>query len=718
MAAQPNAQPKAPRLFPPTVARKRFERRILKRVALREERSFLLELYELDEAGERYSRPEELTAEQARRLKTIAAAVRHNRGVLQPVKLALLGVIAGAGVVFVLFFADNLIEYGATRGLESLFGARVEFGELRVRPLEPGFSFTSLAVADRNRPFRNLFELGYTELRFDLGQLLRGKLVARTIETQEIRWGTERERSGALPPERLPAPRETDDPALEIPQVDELLADRFSDIDPEALVRSHYDALETPVYLAALARDIEDAIDRYQAEVPRLEARARSAAERAEEVADIRPAELRSVEAVRDAYRTVESAYHELDGGVEEVQRIRAELHEDAGRYRDEFEQVSAVVRNDVAYLRDLVPEFDFTDASAIAAFVLPELYEPLSEQYQRIRTVWDAIDRLRARERPDPPDAGRVGRTIEYPARDYPRVLFERIQFSVGERAARDLYELTVAAVSSEPPLVDDPTTVRFARYDGEREIEAGGILDMRGGSAEELEITSAMSGFEFSLGRRSGIVSIEEAAGLYDLETDLRLPRSGAPRGAVRLGIEELALEVPEDDTIASLAREILYSVPRVSVDIEFGSDGRVRAHSNLDGPFRTELRGFFEERRNELQQRVEDELERRLQDEISRREDELAELQRYREEIEGYVARVQEYRAEVATLRDRLENRTAELREEAERRVRDAAEEARREAEERAREEAEEARREAEERARDEAERQLDRALDRFR
>ncbi|GEM_PF-3504527 len=697
------AQPKAPKLFKATIPRDRFERRILKRVVLREERSFLLELYALDEAGTAYTRPLELTADQARRLRTIAAAVRHNRGVLQPVKLALLGAVAAAALVFVVFFADNLIERGATRGLESLFGARVEFGELRVRPLQPGVSFGSLAVADKNRPYRNLFELGYTELRFDLAQALRGKLVARNIETQEVRWNTEREQSGALPPERAPAPRDTDDPALEFPRLDQLVSDRFADIDPEELIRSHYGRLTTPEHLTAFAREIEDSIDRYQAEIPGLEARARSAAERAEEVTDIRPAELRSVDAVRDAYRTVERAYLELDDGVEEVRQIRADLQEETQRYRNELERTGVLIQDDIAYLRELVPEFDFTDASAIAAFVVPELYEPLNEQYQRIRTVWDAIDRLRARERPDSPDAGRVGRSIEYPARNYPRVLLERVAFSVGDRAARDLYELTVGAVSSEPRLVDDPTTAHFARFDDEREIEAGGVLDMRDGSAGELEIASKMNGFEFSIGGRSGIVSIEGAKGKYDLETDLRIRRSGFPQGAVRVGLEELALEVPEGDQIASLARDILYSIPRVSVDLEFGPGGAISAHSNLDGPFQAELRGFFESRRRELQQRVGDEAERRLQDELSQREDQLAELRRYREQVEGYVARVEEYRAEVATLRTRLDSRTADLEQEAERRVRDAAEEARRE---------------AEGRAREEAEQQIDRALDRFR
>ncbi len=705
--------PRAPGLFQPSIPRRTFDRKILGRVAVNEERRFLEGLYSFNAERETYERPETLDPEQVRRLKTIAAAVRHNRGVLQPAKLALLGMIAAAIVVFVLFFADALIERAATRGLESLFQARVEFSDLRVRPLQPGFGFNSLQVADRNRPYRNLFELGRAEVRLDLGQLLRGKLVVRNIEAQEIRWNTRRESSGALPPERLTDPREPEAPGLELPDLRELAIERFAEIDPEEFVRAHFEQLTTPAHLSELAEELEAAGERYRSEIPRLERTARSAADHGQEAAALRPAELRSVDAIRDAYRTVERAYSEIDTAVAEVRTLHREAEQDVERYRTEIEAVGDLVAADLAYVRGLVPEIDLTDRSAIAALVLPELYDPLHDRYRQIRTIWDAVDRLRTRERPADPTARRSGRTIVFPARDYPRVLLEQLSFSVGGREARDLHELRVEAISSQPELVENPSRVQFTRFDGPRTVTASGVLDMRGETAprdsgngaaqERLRLATSMEGFAFELGGRSGIVSFDQAEGNYDLSADLQFARSGVPTGTVRLGLEELELAVPDDDRIATLAREIFYSVPRVTVDFELRPEGRLRAGSNLDRPFREQLAGYLSERRVALQQRIAAELDARLAAELQRREEQLAELNAFREQAEGYLAQVRLHRAEVADLRDRLERRTAELEEEAERRVREAAEQARRE---------------AEERARREAERQIDRALDRFR
>jgi len=696
-------KPGIPRLFPPAIRKQQFERRILKRVALRDERAFLTGLYQLDETENSYRRPDEPDQEQIKRLRAIASAVRHNRGVLQPAKLALIGVVAAVAAAFVLLFADALVERAATRGLESLVQARVEFSQLRVRPLQPGLSFDSLSVANPRKPFRNLFELGFTEVRLDLGQLLRGKLLARNIETREFRWDTRREVSGALPAARTVGPADEPAAALELPRVDQMVSERFAEIDPEELIRSHFNELRTPALLAELGEGMQADLQRYRGDIPQLESRARAAAEQAQSVSDINPGELRSVGTIREAYRTVENAYAEVDGAAAAVQELRDRAQADLQRYREELAAIGELTAADLAYLQDLVPDFRLADVSAIAAFVLPELYEPLNERYEQVLTVWRVVDRLRARERATSPAYRREGRVVEYPARDYPRVLFERIAFSAGDRAARDLYEITAAAISSSPEIVDAPSSVQLTRYDEDKEVAFSAILDMRTGRTDELDLASRFEGYRFEIGERSGMVSFEGAEGRYNLETKLQLGRSSLPTGTIRLGIEDLQLAVPQGDRIAASARDILYSVPRVTIDLELRDGGRFRASSNLDEPFLAELRGVFEERRAAVQHRVADELDRRLSAELQAREQQIADMAAYRDQVHAYLVRVRGHRSEVAAVRDRLERRTAELEDEAERRVRQAAEQARRE---------------AEQRARQEAERQIDRTLDRFR
>ncbi len=711
---------KAPKLFPPTIPRKRFEQRILKRVAVQDEKRFLSDLYRPTPGEEVYRRDQELDQAQVRKLKKIAKAVRHNRGFLQPVKVGLLAVVAGIAAIVILFFADRMIEQGATAGLESLFGARVELGDLRIRPLQPGFSFESLEVADRHEPYRNLFELGRTEVRLDLAQLFRGKLVARTVETHELRWDTERETSGRLPADRRPEAEErVDADALRPPELDQLVAERFADIDPREFVEKHFQQLATPGRLMELMEAAERDIEHYAGRAQEAESRVRSLSNEAEAILAIDPSELRSIDSVRNAYETVNSAYTEADETVAEIRATRDRVESDYERYQGELREIPDLVTEDAGYLRELVPEFDLADASAVGALVLPELYHPLNERYRRARTIWDAIERLRDDgDDPDVEDATRrSGRTVEFPEHSYPGILFEHVALSVGERAAHDLQELRIRAVSSNPQLVGEPTTLTFSHLDGSRELDLRAVLDMRSGRAAGMEMDLGMRGYEFQIGNRSGIIPFSNAAGTYHLEGDLPLRRAGSPSGSLKLRFDQLVLDVVEDNRVAILARDVVDSVPHVDLDLRFTPEGEVTMHSNLDGPLQDELYRFLQERRAEVQERVTAEVERRLEQELARYEEEIAQLETYYEDLRSYAERARNYRQEIDRLEDRLANRADNLRAELEERAREAADEARREAEERAREAADDARREAEERARDEIEDRFDGIRDRF-
>jgi hypothetical protein len=175
-----------PRLFPAAIPESRFQKAILRRVHTSGDREFLLGLYALDADGTR-RRKEELAEPEAKRLGRLAKSIAANRGAVQVPKLIILAVIVAAVIVFNLLFKNALLTRALVAGLEGVFVARSEVAGLDFRLLGGTIAIDRIAVADRDRPMRNLFELGRTKLAIDAFRLLEGNVIVRDLVCEDVR---------------------------------------------------------------------------------------------------------------------------------------------------------------------------------------------------------------------------------------------------------------------------------------------------------------------------------------------------------------------------------------------------------------------------------------------------------------------------------------------------------------------------------------------------
>jgi hypothetical protein len=200
---------KAPKLFPSVIAERLFQKRILERVHTVGDRKFLETLYQPGAGGMR-RRKTDLGEQDLRRLAGLAKSITANRGVVQVPRLIILGVIVAAAIVVNLAFKNALLTRALVAGLEGVFNARAEVAGLDFRVLGGSIAIDAIAVADRDRPMRNLFELGPTELSIDVFRLFEGSVIIRNLECRDVRWDTPRAASGPSPwhrHSRTPKPR-------------------------------------------------------------------------------------------------------------------------------------------------------------------------------------------------------------------------------------------------------------------------------------------------------------------------------------------------------------------------------------------------------------------------------------------------------------------------------------------------------------------------------
>lgn len=711
---------KPPRLFGTVIPAKRYEKKILKRIPLVGEREFLAGLYQKD--GDTYVRPDDLPKKDTAHLRRLAKAVKHNRGLLQPVKLGLLAAIAGASLVFLLFFLSPILSRTIERGLESAFVARSDLAGFSIRPFDPGLSFDSLVVADRNRPMYNLFEIHSVRVQLDLGQLLRGRVVIRDLDAGELRFATGRSESGALPdthPARRAASADRQETRSTLREdaaglvqdgVDQLLS-----LDVEQIVAAELSRLTTPgvvdEQITSIRAEITDAREQIR-DVQEDLASFRRDSQRLLST-DVRS--IRSVDQLVSLYEETDAVARDAQAITSQVAAVSADVGESQARVTAAVEAITAAVQRDLSGIQERIPSASDVVAGPVAAFVEPHLFAIVEPYRDTIDTVLNAVRWLQARSADSDSAAqpGRQGRTVTFPSREYPRFLLERA--AAGAAIASIQYSAELTSLSSNPDMMPEPTRARYQQQWNGRGAHVHAAFDTRTNATTPFDLDVLLERQPLTFTIPNAPFSFTGLAGSFDLTAEARLIEDNGSLGeelAAFLSVVPDELSFSSDGLIVQRVRSVIERAGSIDITIRApAARGEAAVETNLDGPIRDEIAAFLAEQRDEILAQVEAAVRREIDEQRARYEQELEQIVALYAEIEGYVAEARTLADQVREQRNAIDARIAGLRDELEDRARAEVEAARAEAERRAREEAEAAAREAEGRVREEAGRIID-------
>ena len=200
---------KLPRLFRKTYKEKKFRKRILKFLRLPADREFVDGLFAREEKTtpkgktlvfRRVPDAAHIPLQDCKRLKKLGKAVKKQRhGRVRLLYIALVFAAFAAILCVIGLFRNRIARAAVTAAMQGIFGAKCDIGRIDLDIFHTRFTIEDLAVADKNEPMKNLFEVGRFDLYFNLLELTRGKLVSENMELTGVTWGTVRETSGALP---------------------------------------------------------------------------------------------------------------------------------------------------------------------------------------------------------------------------------------------------------------------------------------------------------------------------------------------------------------------------------------------------------------------------------------------------------------------------------------------------------------------------------------
>ena len=659
---------KVPKLFKTELSEKRFRKKVIRGIYIESELRFVLGLYSKGADG-RYRRPEQLNTEDTKRLQQLARSIKKNRGVLRTGKVSLLVIVIAAILVFNFVFKNRLLEQALERGLESVFSARAEVSDLDFRILSGRLFFAHLSVADREQPFRNLFELGATEVDLNTAELLKAKVVVTNLESLEIGWNTPRQTSGALAESGEAEKEVAGDRGQR-----KGLSLNLSSLDAKALVDDQMQKLSSPARITALNTRLRTLQQQWQLTVDKGR---RDVAELSGRIDSVRSMDVRSLDTLpelRQAVADIREAAAALGQLKNDVQVVNTQINADREEIEAARSDFERAVDADVAYLTTLSDLSSGELKNLVSDVVAGYLEQTLGRYYGYARRVKGYADK--ADKSPDKSSAGRRegGANIPFAAAVYPRFLLENAGVSVTGMGTSETIEGSVQNVSSDPDLLGRPITFAFSRTKADKQLSVDGVFDRRRNRENDLTLAVRAANYSVDLSEGLENLGLRSLSALYRFQTDFTLSRLGdTADGSGVLELYDLVLQPAEEqELLGRTVYETLGSIVTVAVEFDYTLSGgglsKVVARSNIDEQLGRALKDRVAEIAAQYERRLKEELSARIEAQLEENEALYGAFRELEQAAGGNLADVAAYEAVLERKRSEVEKRISDSQKQA--------------------------------------------------
>ena len=667
---------KLPRMFRKPIPKKRFEKKILRRIHLAKERDFLLSITTMDE-HQRYVVSKDLSKADFKRLSALSRAVRKNRGVVTSWKAAILAVIIGALLIFNFVFKDRLAEAGMEAALKGIFQAQVEAEGVHVSLFHGSVSFDSLAVADRSRPMENLFELSRSELRINIWELLKKRLIIERVICSGIQMGTPRESSGALPGVVA------DEGAFSVAESGSSgLGVLLTDTDPEALLQSQLERLGSFAYIDEVNSRYRQAIDVWPERIQALQDDLESGRDAAERIAALDLQDIDTLQEAAEAAKILQDNVPQVEKAATTVRRTHRDFQEEWESLTDLQESIQRVIQDDYRLLESVVanPGGELAGVASQAAENL--LKARIGKYYDYALRAVDASKKMKSEKETEETASRRRGTVIHFPVRGYPRFMIQELYVSYGSAGSGEYLEASVHDIGSSQEIIGRPLRFSLKAEEGSHRIGGEGFLDTRDGAEEYLFLEGDFAGGRFDIGNALSGIGLEELKGSVMGNIDFTIDSGMNGTGTADIKLEDMDPVFQDAENILQSAfREVLSGTNSADFTVSFDADEngftRFRVDSNLDALLASRVENFLGAEAERLRERLRELLQVKLSSALEENTRLESLLGTYGSELAGKLRDAGSMEDNAGSRQEGLDARLQEIRDEAASEVQDTAE-----------------------------------------
>jgi uncharacterized protein (TIGR03545 family) len=655
---------KTPGVFKKPIMEKKFKRRFLKYIEHPGDKKFFTECFTLQE--EKYVIRSDLTKVDVKKMKALLKWVKKNRkGPIKVVPLLFAGIVVAAIAIFFTVFANPLLEYAMEKGLEAIFEAKSDVDNLRISLIKFRIAIGGVTVADRNKPMTNLFQLGRTEIRLRPAAVLRGKIYIEEIRSDNIRFGTERAYSGALPDKPPKVKEKKEVQKAEGPPLIDL-----QNFDAMALLNQEYDKLNTPKLYDQAINAYNETAAKWKGQIEGASARVSELRSSAQPILSVNVSSLRDLESIQSTIKEINDMVSSVQGAVDDATNMVNGIETDIKAAVQLEQNARTAITDDLNHLKSYI---NLEGGAAFAAFepFIRDILSDTAEQYLDYGLVaLEVLGKLKAEAEAKPktekpkkePKVVFKGRDVIFPLRAYP-------QFYLGILASDFTLEswnwaFDLRDVSSNPDLTGKPVSLDLGLTEQggslNRKVAFKGSADFRTNPTERFNAVLNGSGFPMSLGDKLSKVGINGFRG----ETAFAVNMSGRTDGGFSTGgdvkISQARLVDPKG-TIAEAADEAIRQADFINLGIQYNHWANQRDEFKITSNLVELLAQALKNAVQAYAKKAMDEIERVLRERIAQYIDGKFAS---KEEVDALFKIARGDKAAVDTLRNSLTNKRNEF------------------------------------------------------
>lgn len=489
---------KLPKIYKKKYSPKKFKKKLLSKIFIADDKKYVESLFDEIKVGKKektfYRIPDEklFTPVESKRLKLLAKQINKQKGTVKFIPLFIL-----AGIIACVFiFTDLVLKIGLKTTCQKVFNAKTEIGYVHLDYMDSSLTLKNFVVANKDEPMKNLFEFESIVLNIDINRLLEKSIVIDEIEAAGFKTGTERKTSGALPlkvkkeKEKDEAPKE---PLLKPEYVEgaknkvtgELQA-LFEKFNPETIIDSVYNSLQTPIVSKNISTEMEILIPYWQSKPEEISKQVSDFIKKANTISTLDFSNIKDISQIQKNIDTITSIIKDGENLTTSFKTTYSKLDTDFKSVKNLTTDLEKAIQSDTKLASNITSSIkNFTPKSGmrILSNTIEEfLNNLLGNLYPSIKEVLASIDEIKAKlpekskeEKPEEKKIERLkGTNFTWGRPEMP-------QFYVGvAHASGSGFDVSANNISNNPKIILEPMTLDGTYSIAGREDSFSATLDL----------------------------------------------------------------------------------------------------------------------------------------------------------------------------------------------------------------------------------------------
>ena len=549
---------KVPYIFDDDFSEKEFEKNLLSKIYVPADQQFVSGLYEKSEEGVYSLRQNlELSKQEQKKLKTIAAQIKKQKGRIKLIPLLITAAIIVLAVMTVTTFKNQIVKKAMTVALESVFGAKCDISSVNLKIFDSSLRVKEIAVANKDEPMKNLFELSDINIDFDLVQLLKGRFVMDEILAEGIQLGTDREVSGELPNKKNDKKEElTEEEKAEVKPIQQQIADllkektgvsaegithMFSQYDPKKMINDFYDQMQSPKIIQNLQPQAENLVTGWKTTAEQMDHDVKDFTEKAKVLVDTDISKINDPIVLKQLLENLNAVLTQADTIKTSVESAVTKVKDDAQTVNNIANDMKNAVNSDFAMVDTKVKQLSSLDISKATRLFSGDLDQPalqlISKYLPTAKMVLDKVQEFqqsgskveKEKKTKKKTATNRLaGRTVEYRKDNVPNFLVRNLSLSGKDVKRNFALSGNIKNISNDCDKLDKPVEafVKLNRNSVNTETLSA-VVDMRKNRVQKA-ISASLTGSgysfnDFTIPNMENTAGIPFISGLADIKADL---------------------------------------------------------------------------------------------------------------------------------------------------------------------------------------------------